>query len=65
MSIFGLFGGGKNDATIEEYLKAGAIVIDVRTVAEYEEGHVHGSKHILLNTIPGKVKEIKAFDPQQ
>lgn len=46
---------------IQEYLKKGAVVIDVRTIAEYEEGHVEGSKNIVLNTIPVKVKELKAL----
>ena len=62
MSFFGLFGGGNNESSIEEYLKDGAIVLDVRTVEEYESGHVNGSKNIVLNTIPTKVKEIKALN---
>jgi len=62
MSFFGLFGGGDNGASIEEYLNDGAVVIDVRTVQEYNEGHVNGSKNILLNTIPGKVAVIKAMN---
>jgi len=62
MSFFGLFGGGNNGASIEEYLNDGAIVIDVRTVDEYAGGHVKGSKNIVLNSIASKVAEIKAFD---
>jgi rhodanese-related sulfurtransferase len=62
MSFFGLFGGGISAASIEEYLKDGAIVIDVRTIDEYESGHVNGSKHIVLNSIPAKVNEIKKIN---
>lgn len=62
MSFFGLFGGGSNQASIEEYLSAGAIVIDVRTVQEFQGGHVEGSKNIVLNSIPTKVAEIKAMN---
>ena len=62
MSFFGLFGGGDAGASIEEYLKEGAVVIDVRTVAEYESGHVNGSKNIVLNSIPGRIAEIKAMN---
>ncbi|UMB59311.1 rhodanese-like domain-containing protein [Lutibacter sp. A80] len=62
MSFFGLFGGDSSESSIEEYLKEGAVVIDVRTVEEYESGHVNGSKNIVLNTIPTKVKEIKALN---
>ncbi len=61
MSFFGLF-GGNSSAPIEEYLKEGAVVIDVRTGAEYNEGHVNGSKNIVLNTIPTKVNEIKKMN---
>ena len=62
MSFFGLFGGGTSAASIEEYLKDGAVVIDVRTIGEYEGGHVNGSKNIVLNSIPSKVNEIKALN---
>ena len=62
MSFFGLFGGGNDGATIEAYLKEGAVVIDVRTVEEFEGGHVSGSKNIVLNSIPGKVAEIKKMN---
>lgn len=62
MSFFGLFGGGTGAASIEEYLKDGAIVLDVRTIDEYESGHVKGSKNIVLNSIPAKVNEIKAMN---
>lgn len=62
MSFFGLFGGGTSGASIEDYLNDGAIVLDVRTKEEFNEGHVKNSKHIVLNEIPSKVKEIKALD---
>ena len=62
MSFFGLFGGGNDGAAIEAYLKDGAVVIDVRTVEEFAGGHVSGSKNIVLNSIPGKVAEIKKMN---
>lgn len=62
MSFFGLFGGGNNNEAIEKYLKEGAVVIDVRTPLEYSEGHVKGSKNIVLNNIPAAVQEIKALN---
>ncbi|MGY5352673.1 rhodanese-like domain-containing protein [Wenyingzhuangia sp. IMCC45533] len=46
---------------IQEYLKSGAVVLDVRTNEEYAEGHVAGSKHIVLQTLPGKVNEVKDY----
>ncbi|PCH53567.1 MAG: sulfurtransferase [Flavobacteriaceae bacterium] len=62
MSFFGLFGGDTEGTPIEEYLNDGALVIDVRTVSEFSEGHVKGSKNIVLNVIPGKVAEIKKMN---
>lgn len=49
---------------IQEYLDNGAVVIDVRTVEEYADGHVPGSTNIVLNTIPERVEEIKALGTQ-
>ena len=36
MNFFGLFGGGTSEASIEEYLNEGAVVIDVRTIEEFQ-----------------------------
>ena len=47
---------------IKEYLEKGAIVLDVRTQAEWNEGHVKGSEHIVLNLVPVKLEEIKAYN---
>jgi len=62
MSFFGLFGGGNNSESIEEYLNDGAVVIDVRTVEEFQSGHIQGSKNIVLNSIPARIAEIKAMN---
>lgn len=49
---------------IQEYLKNGAVVIDVRTVGEFNEGHVEGALNIVLDTIPTRVEEIKSLGDQ-
>ncbi len=49
---------------IQEYLKNGAVVLDVRTNEEYAEGHVAGSEHIVLQTLPGNVATVKAYGKQ-
>ncbi len=49
---------------IQEYLKNGAVVLDVRTNEEYAEGHVAGSQHIILQTLPGKVNVVKEYGKQ-
>ncbi|RPD95868.1 rhodanese-like domain-containing protein [Aureibaculum marinum] len=61
MGFFNLF-GSNNSNEIVEYLEKGAVVIDVRTVAEFNEGHVEGSKNIVLDTIPNHIDKIKAFN---
>ena len=53
MRFFNLFKPKRSmDDEIQEYLDNGAIVIDVRTEAEYADGHVPGSTNIVLDTIP-------------
>ncbi len=59
MGFFNLFGGSTSTVSIEEYLQNDAVVIDVRTQQEFEEGHVQGSKNIPLNTIGFQINEIK------
>jgi rhodanese-related sulfurtransferase len=40
-------------------LDAGITVIDVRTLAEYADGHLPGSINIPLNEIPDRLGELK------
>ncbi|WP_408030249.1 rhodanese-like domain-containing protein [Tenacibaculum xiamenense] len=47
---------------IKEYLEKGAVVLDVRTIPEWNEGHSDGAKHIVLDTIPNNVEEIKSWN---
>ncbi|MGY6648658.1 rhodanese-like domain-containing protein [Wenyingzhuangia sp. IMCC45574] len=49
---------------IQEYLKNGAVVLDVRTNEEYDAGHVAGSEHIILQTLPSKVAVVKGYEKQ-
>jgi len=62
MGFLNFFGGGNDTAAISEYLQKGAFVLDVRTPAEWAEGHVKGSKMITLNDIQQKIGEIKSWD---
>ncbi|CAM1342640.1 rhodanese-like domain-containing protein [Tenacibaculum amylolyticum] len=62
MNILKLFRKKNMANEIQEYLAKGAIVLDVRTVAEWNEGHSEVAKHIVLNTIPENVEEIKSWD---
>jgi len=62
MGLFGMFSQKDTTEKIQEYLKKGAIVLDVRTQGEWNEGHIEGAKHIVLNTIPDHLENIKAFN---
>ena len=46
---------------IKDYLEKGAVVLDVRTLEEWNEGHVEGSKHIVLTVIPSELEQIKSW----
>lgn len=45
---------------LPEYLREGAIVIDVRSTAEFVSGHFEGSINIPLNELRGKVGGLNA-----
>ncbi|RLJ67272.1 rhodanese-like domain-containing protein [Lacinutrix venerupis] len=47
---------------IQEYLDKDAIVLDVRTDAEYNEGHVKDALHIVLDDLEDEITQIKALE---
>ncbi|MBK7412883.1 MAG: rhodanese-like domain-containing protein [Ignavibacteria bacterium] len=56
-----MMGGGSDD--VAEALRNGAIVIDVRTPAEFSGGHVAGSKNVPLNELPNKLGSMPTSKP--
>jgi len=46
---------------IQEYLDKNATVLDVRTEAEYNEGHVKDSLHIVLDELEYEIEQLKAL----
>ena len=54
-----MFGFGDKSESIKDFMDKGAVIIDVRTVGEFKEGHIKGSKNIPLDTIASKIQEIK------
>ena len=62
MGLFGIFSQKDSVEKIKEYLDNGAVVLDVRTQQEWNDGHIEGSKHIVLNTIPDHLEEIKSLN---
>jgi rhodanese-related sulfurtransferase len=60
MGLFSFLGFG--DAKIRQALQRGAVVIDVRTVYEYDQGHVRGAVNIPIDRIPANVERIKQMN---
>lgn len=57
MSLLSLFGFGKNK--IKEALRNEAIIIDVRTPREFDEGHIPKSLNIPIDRINSNTQRIK------
>ena len=62
MGLFNLFRKKKMTNEIQEYLAKDAVVLDVRTLEEWNEGHSEGAKHIVLTVVPLNVEEIKSWN---
>ena len=62
MGLINLFKRKDMDQEIKEYLEKGAIVLDVRTKEEWDEGHTAGAEHIVLSIIPLEIEQIKSWN---
>lgn len=62
MGLLSMLGLGGKTESVKEFMDKGAVIIDVRTVGEYRDGHIKGSKNIPLDTIFSKVSEIKRME---
>lgn len=49
---------------IHEFMRRGALVIDVRTAAEYEAGHLNSAINIPLDQLNSRIREIEP-DPNR
>ncbi len=61
MGLFGMFSQKDTANKIKNYLEKGAIILDVRTLAEWNKGHSESAKHIVLTVIPLNLDEIKSW----
>jgi rhodanese-related sulfurtransferase len=55
-------GGKKKRAGLSAKLAAGALVVDVRTPAEFSQGHHGGAINVPVDTLGSKVKKLGATD---
>ncbi|MEZ4795725.1 MAG: rhodanese-like domain-containing protein [Flavobacteriaceae bacterium] len=53
---------GNQNAKIQDYLKKGAIILDVRTDREYQSGAIKKAKHIPLDDLRNHVDELKKLN---
>jgi len=60
MGLFNLFSSKKKK--LKEYQDRGAIILDVRTKNEYNQGSIPGSKHIPMQQISSQISEIKKWN---
>lgn len=61
MGLLDLFFGQKVD--LDELIKKGAIIVDVRTPGEFKNGHVKGSINVPLDTLSKSMNKIPKNKP--
>jgi len=61
MGLFDFLTGNKADK-VKDFQSRDAIIIDVRTKAEYDQGAISGSKNIPLQVIRDNISEIKKLN---
>ena len=61
MGLFSFLFGNKTKK-IQDFQSRGAIVLDVRTKAEYDSGAIPGSKHIPLQMLSQKLDIVKKWN---
>lgn len=52
----------KPSADMKKLVEEGAVIVDVRTKAEYQSGHINGSKNVPLDRIQHEVGHIKSLN---
>ena len=55
-----LFGAKKKQ--IQYFLENGAVILDVRTKKEWDNGHIEDAVHIPLNELQNHVEKLKAMN---
>ena len=61
MGLLSLLFGNKKKM-IEDFKNRGAIIVDVRTPQEYQQGAINGSRNIPLQTLNSKIDELRKLN---
>jgi phage shock protein E len=62
MGILNWLGLGSTNEKIKDYLSKNAIIIDVRTVSEFNEGHIDGAVNIVLDTLEKNIETVQKMN---
>lgn len=53
---------GKSNNNVAEYIEKGAVILDVRSKAEYQGGHIKNAIHIPLQELNAKFNQVKKLN---
>lgn len=53
---------GKKTDNIKDYLNKGAVILDVRTLKEYNANHIDNAIHISIAELKSRIEEIKVLN---
>jgi len=59
MGLLSLFGIKSKEEQVKEAMEEGAVIVDVRTPQEYNEGHISNSLNIPVQQIEARVSTLK------
>jgi len=62
MGLLDMLGFGSKTENVKNFTDRNAVIIDVRTVGEFQQGHIKNSKNIPLNILSTKINEIKKLN---
>lgn len=62
MGLLDMLGFGSKTENVKDFTDRNAVIIDVRTVGEFQQGHIKNSKNIPLNILSTKINEIKKLN---
>ncbi len=62
MGLLSLFSFGKKKKKVQKLLEEGAVIVDVRSKAEFNQGHVEGSMCVPLDSMKDQTAKLKKLN---